>query len=360
MKKLKLAIIGLAHPHTSPLYRTLAAHPDEVECIGFANLPSDDMTHEERVNQLGPVGKADLQAGRLREYSDWRELLKEKPDVAVVTADNRACPDICCELMKQRIVVINEKPMAMCYADAKRMATCSRENGVPIITNWPIAWFPAFRKAKELADAGAVGRVMRVTYRSPATWGPFAYGKPEEDKARTWWYRSERGGGSLLDYACYGTVLATWLFGRRAERVCAITKQFTTAAYSDVEDYSAMILDFGDGVGLCEGSWSTFNCGQIPTGPVIYGTEGTIVCDRYSSTVKVYRGAEHKPVDPVEMYETEPDRQVELLGRNIIDFLRGEAPLNDMLTLDINMDVVAALDAGIRSAESGQFVAVEQ
>jgi hypothetical protein len=35
-----------------------------------------------------------------------------------------------------------------------------------------------------------------------------------------------------------------------------------------------MLLDFGDGVGLLEGSWSSFNPAEIPSGPIIYGSDG--------------------------------------------------------------------------------------
>lgn len=360
MEKLRIAYIGISHPHVIALYKTMIPHKDEVEVIGFADIPADGLTKEERIAALGITMKGDIADGRLPEYADWRDLLEQKPDVAVVLADNRNCADICCAALSKGIAVVNEKPLTVSMEDAKRMEALSKEHNAPIITNWPIAWFPSFRKAKELADAGTVGKIMRVTYRSPATWGPFPYEKPNEEKARTWWFRGELGGGSVLDYACYGAILSTWIFGKRAKRVSAITKQFTTASYSDVEDYSAMMLDFGDGVGLLEGSWSTFNCGQVPTGPVIYGTEGTIVCDRYCNEVKVYKGVSHAPTEPTEVYTTEKEQQVELLGKNIIDFLRGRAPLNDMLALDINMDTMAALDAGIRSSKLGGFVDVEK
>lgn len=90
---------------------------------------------------------------------------------------------------------------------------------------------------------------MRVTYRSPATWGPFSYSKdgilpPDEVLDKAWWYHADRGGGSILDYACYGAALTTWFFGKRAEKVKGIAKNFQVPAF-DVEDYSAMILDFG-------------------------------------------------------------------------------------------------------------------
>jgi predicted dehydrogenase len=281
-----------------------------------------------------------------------------------VATENSVCADVSCEILEKGISVINEKPMAINYADAKRMADAAEKNGAHIITNWPIAWFPAFNYAKKLADEGRVGKIMRVVYRSPATWGPYSYGKegvipPIEWLNRTWWYRKECGGGSILDYACYGTILATHFFGKKALKVSGIAKQFGTVG-SSVEDYSAMILDFGDGVGLLEGSWSSYNPAEIPSGPIIYGMDGVIVCDRHSTVVKIYEGNTHAPKPPVEVIECADMTEFKGdLGRNIIDFLQGKAELNPLLGVDINLAVCAALDAGRKSAEQGITADVE-
>jgi len=359
MNKLKVAIFGLAHPHAAALTRAFKALPDEVDILGYADVgPYDDQTPEERYRNIGE------QADDLTRYENWRELFALSPDVAVVATENSTCADISCEILSKGISVINEKPMAMNYSDAKRMADTAKANGAHIITNWPIAWFPSFNYAKKLADDGAVGKIMRVVYRSPATWGPYSYGKegvvpPIEWLNKTWWYRKECGGGSILDYACYGTILATHFFGKKPLRVSGIAKQFGTVGTS-VEDYSAMILDFGEGVGLLEGSWSSYNPAEIPSGPIVYGTEGVIVCDRHSDIVKIYKGNTHKPLPPAEVVDcSEMSGFKGELGRNIIDFLRGKAPLNPLLDTEINLAVCAALDAGRRSAEQGMTVDVE-
>lgn len=359
MKKLKVAIFGLAHPHAGMLTKTFKTLSDEVEILGYAEVgPYDDQTPEERYRNIGKS------ADDLTRYEDWHELLDLNPDVAVVTTENSVCADVSCEILSRGISVINEKPMAMSYADAKRMADTAKANNAHIITNWPIAWFPSFNYAKKLTDDGAVGKIMRVVYRSPATWGPYSYGKdntrpPIEWLNKTWWYRKECGGGSILDYACYGTVLATHFFGKKALKVSGIAKQFDVEGTS-VEDYSAMILDFGDGVGLLEGSWSSFNPAEIPSGPIIYGKEGVIVCDRHSSVLKIYKGNTHGPLPPAEVIDcAEMEEYKGDLGRNIVDFLQGKAPLNPLLETEINLAVCAALDAGIKSAEQGITAEVE-
>lgn len=353
MNKIKVAFVGLAHPHVSALFKTFSHFSEDFEMIGFSEypLPSPDPANlEKRRARFAEAG--------IPEYADWQDLAAQKPDLAVVNCDNVHREEVCCGLLSRGIHVLDEKPMAMTYKAAAHMCAVAKENNVYMLTNWPIAWFPAFRKAKELADAGAVGKVLRVTYRSPATWGPFSYGPegehpPVEKLASSWWYKKEYGGGSILDYACYGAILASWFFGKTAERVSGITKQFCTD-FSDVEDFSAMILDFGDGVGLLEGSWSTFNPGNVPTGPVIYGTEGVIVCDRHTSCVKVFKGRSHTPPEePTEVIECGTNQQTELLGAHLARVIRGEEEPDVFLGEKLNLAVVAALDAGRRSAEEG-------
>ena len=359
MDKLKVGIFGLAHPHAAMLTKAFKNLPDEVEILGYAEVgPYDDQTPEERYRNIGSS------ADDLTKYENWRDLLALDLDVAVVATENSVCADVACEILYKGISVVNEKPMAINYADAKRMADTAKANNAHIITNWPVAWFPSFNYAKKLVDDGVIGKPMRVVYRSPATWGPFSYGKdnkrpPVEWLNKTWWYRKECGGGSILDYACYGTVLATHFFGKKALQVSGIAKQFDIEGTS-VEDYSAMILDFGDGVGLLEGSWSSFNPAEIPSGPVIYGKDGVIVCDRHSTILKIYKGNTHAPLPPAEVIDcAEMEEFKGSLGRNIVDFLKGEAPLNPLLETEINLAVCATLDAGRKSAEQGITAEVE-
>ena len=356
MKKIRTAFFGLAHPHCTALLKAINNAPEDFEIIGFAEYPTpspDPSTYESRKAAFAVKNN-------VKEYENYLDLIAEAPDFAIVNSDNTSRAELCCLLLSKGIHVLDEKPMAMTFDGALRMYKTAKENGVRMLTNWPIAWFPSFRKAKELYDEGRIGKLMRVTYRSPATWGPFSYAPdgvlpPAEVLSKSWWYKSECGGGSILDYACYGTVLSTWFFGKQAERVMGIAKNFEIP-FSNAEDYSAMMLDFGNGVGLLEGSWSTYNPGEIPSGPVLYGTEGVIVCDRHSNITKLYVGRSHAPVAPTEVYEHGKDAQAQLLGPHIAKVLRGEEEAIEMISEELNLSVVAALDAGAESAKTGMAV----
>src|SRR6185437_6907237 len=78
---------------------------------------------------------------------------------------------------------------------------------------------------QQLVETGQIGRLLQVHVRM-GSGGPFATGAAhpgvrdrvtpltDAEKAATWWYNADLGGGAYLDYCCYGAALAGWLFGR--------------------------------------------------------------------------------------------------------------------------------------------------
>ncbi len=351
MAALRVVLAGVAHPHLGTLRSTLvrAAGERGIETVGFLDTNPGDRQAEPHTNLLRREG--------VPEFHSVEELIALSPDAAIVCPDKASTAAVVCPLLEAGIACALEKPACHTYADAVRIADAAKRSGAKLAVNWPIAWFPAFNKAKALCDSGEIGEIMRVTYRSPATWGPYSYAPdgvlpPDEFLGATWWYHKEQGGGSILDYACYGAALATWFFGKRAERAWGAAKNFTSPAF-DIEDFSAMILDFGNGIGLLEGSWSTYNCGEVPSGPVIHGKEGTIVCDRHSNLVRIYKTRSHPPAAPTEVVECPRTVDGFDFGTNFYRHITENAPLHPLLTPELNLSVMAALEAGRTAADGG-------
>lgn len=354
-EKIRVAFIGMAHIHLGQLSHQLYQHKDELELVGVADYyPESEEQHETHV-KLNKSKEVPLEI-----WKDYRELLQQDIDVAVVCTDIKDHVTATEEILAMGIHVVLEKPMAMSMADAKRMYRASKKSTAELIVNWPIAWFPSFRKAKELADSGIVGDVLRVQYRSPSTRGPYRLNEyTPEELSKLWWYQSDKGGGSICDYAGYGCVLTTWITGKVAKKVYGIKKNFFLP-FSDVEDYSQFTIDFGDCVGLIEGSWSTMNNGEIATGPVIYGTEGVIVADRFNPEVKVYKDLKPYEPSPAPTEVFVPEDNGEGIATNIIGLVRDGKPVYEMCSADFNMKVMSAFDAGIRSCKSGNVELAEE
>ena len=353
MKKLKVAFVGLSHSHARMLYNSFTEYPDKVEIIGFADVDKrDEQDFDAKIEEMFPIGRKVVKF-----YENWLELLNQKPDLVVCNSDNASHVTVAVESANRGIHVLVEKPMCTTYEDALTMYKAAKENNVMMATNWPIAWFPAFNKAIELAKAGTVGKITRVLYRSPATWGPYSWTSDEIDVEKfkkTWWYKKDFGGGAIYDYACYGAALSCWFYGKKPNSVTGITKNFMLNGI-DVEDYSYFIADFGNGVGLMEGSWATFNSGEVPSGPVFYGDQGTIVCDRHSTKIKIYKSKAHGHASPTEVIDCAA-YEAGSLTQHILQHLLENKPLHPLLDPELNVNVMAILGGGRESAETGKKV----
>lgn len=355
MKKLRVAIIGMEHVHINNLSHDFNKYTDKLEWVGIAEIPPYTDNQIKLRTELNLPTDIDLKF-----WADYKELLAQNIDIAIICTNIEKHADIVEEVLALGINTVVEKPMALSMADARRMYRAYKRSTAELIINWPIAWFPAFRKVKELADSGIVGDVLRVQYRSPSTRGPYKLNEyTPEELSKLWWYKHDEGGGSICDYAGYGCVLSTWITGKTAKKVFGLKKNFFLP-FSDVEDYSVFTIDFGDSVGLIEGSWSTMNNGEIATGPIVYGSEGVIVADRFAPEVKIYKDLiPYQPSpEPNEVFMTEPIS--DNIASNVINHILDGEPLFEIVTPEFNMKAMAAFDAGIRSCESGMPETAEE
>lgn len=354
MGKMRIAFIGMQHIHLKNLSKDFNKYQDEVEIVGVADVPPYTAEELETRIQLNKPTDVEIPL-----WDDYKELLKQDIDAAIICTDVKGHADIVEEILDLGIHTIVEKPMALDMADAKRMYRAHLRSEAELIINWPVAWVPAFRKVKELADSGIVGDILRIQYRSPSTKGPYKGSQyTAAERSKLWWFQHDRGGGSVCDYAGYGCALTTWIAGTTAKRVAGFKKNFFLQ-FSDVEDYSTFTIDFGNCIGHVEGSWSTLNSGEIPTGPIVYGTEGTIVSDRYEKDVRVYLGlCQYKlSPPPTEVHPVEDTG--ETLAIHLLKHFREGEPLFELLTAEFNMKMMSAFDAGRRSCESGMIEMAE-
>ncbi|MDD5604161.1 MAG: Gfo/Idh/MocA family oxidoreductase [Eubacteriales bacterium] len=356
-KKIRIGITGFAQMHVTTIMKSFAAYTDRVEWTAAADVPP--LT--ENITTHPGTRKSNMDAAlKICGFSaitdDYNDVINENPDLIIVCAENYIHGELCEKILEKGISVIIEKPMASSLDDALRMARAAKAGKADLIINWPVAWWPAFRLAQELTEKGAAGNVFKFHYRNRSSLGPYCYGNremPESEKKGEWWYQKEPGGGAMLDYCCYGCSLSRWFVGRRPEAVFAM-KMNAMSNFAPVEDYSAMMIRYPEAVALIEGSWATVSGGGVHNGPIVFGDRGTIVSDRYSSKVLVYNKLHGN--DPDGVYESSPltpgRDNIAAEYFNHID--KGE-PVHPLLDIPLNIDAMAALDAGIRSAASGKL-----
>jgi predicted dehydrogenase len=289
-------------------------------------------------------------------------LEKEQFDIVICCSENARHPEVVDACAAAGANVCVEKPMAMCLSDALRMARSCQAAGTTMIVNWPATWSPSARKVKALIDEGVIGRVLEVKWRGGHT-GPLGSGAAHAgvsetaapmtgiERGATWWHQKSTGGGAMLDYCCYGSMLSRWYIGEPGVSAAGMRANLDSQ-WGDADDNGAMIVRFPSAMGLFEGSWTTWSHG-VPPGPIVYGTTGVLVAESRDGkpVVRLDRGHGQTTI-----YDCEPlpEGRQQVPGEFIHHLDTGE-PLHPTLEMMFNLEVMAILDAGVRSASSGKL-----
>jgi len=360
-KTYRLGVIGFAHMHISTLLNRFAALPN-VEWVACADtVPAVKPLSKKRHTRAANLKEAKNVIGIPKIYGNYREMLdKETFDIIIFCPENARHADVAEAVAAKGIHMVTEKPMADTLSGALRMARAARHNDVSLMVNWPITWQADIRKMKELIEQGIIGDVWEVKWRNGASMGPLAYNTGDQvltdaEKGSEWWHHAAPGGGAMLDYCCYGACLSRWFLDQPAVAASGI-KANLTSPYGDAEDNAVITVRFPKAIAVLEGTWSTWHVG-VPTGPIVYGAQGVLVADRHEgeAAVKVYTSRGYDPGKPDQIVRGDPLPEGRAtLAEEFIHHLETGQPLHPTLGVDFNLEAMAILDAGIRSARSGQ------
>jgi len=360
----RLGVIGFAHMHVNELIRRFHELPN-VQWVACADtVPARPELVEARSTRGWNLRQAHEVIGIPKVYQDYREMLdKEKFDLVIFCPENARHGEVAEAIAAHGAHMLTEKPMAASLAEALRMHRAAQAHGVELFINWPSTWNPAARKAKELLDGGAIGDLWEVKWRAGSL-GPLSHGSThpgidgtiqeitDVEKGATWWHHADTGGGALLDYCCYGACLSRWYVGQPAVAAFGLKANFNTH-YGSADDNAVITVRFPNALAILEATWSCVDHG-VPTGPILYGNQGTMVVERHGAeqAVKLVQGKGGEPRyvqgDPLPA-----GRQT--LAQEIVHHLETGEPLHDTMQDRFNLDAEAILDAGIRSAQSGKL-----
>jgi glucose-fructose oxidoreductase len=288
MKTWRIVGINFDHMHMGDLLRMVLEHP-QAELVGV----SDD--YPERV---WPVLER-LGVGVEKYFPFYSNCIEDTAaDVAILcpaTADHAEWTE---KVMELGVHVLIEKPFAASLADADRMIAAMKRSGKQLAINWPLRWYPSHVTAKRLCGEGRIGEVVQVHYYD-GNRGPMRHlmdkveiseQQAADEKAKSWFYRREKGGGSMLDYLGYGTTLGTWFMnGRMPINVTAVVDQ---PPGLEVDEHSITVARYETGLSKFETRWGTWTDPwtlqpQPKCGFVLVGLAGTISSYDYEKTVRV-------------------------------------------------------------------------
>jgi predicted dehydrogenase len=288
VKMWRIAGINFDHDHMGDNLRMAFNHPG-AEIVGIC--------HEEPRKMERAAANFSLPPEKV--FTDWRACLeKTRPDIVLLCPATARHAEWVLKVAPFGVHVILEKPFASSLAEADAMIAAMKASGKLFAINWPLAWYPPHLTAKRLVDEGAVGEVIEVHFydgnRGPlhhtADKVEISAEERDREKPRTWFYKREAGGGSLLDYLGYGATLGTWYHGGKAP--IEVTTVVDEPAHLEVDEHSITVARYDRGLSKFETRWGTqsdpwTHQPQPKCGFVIVGTEGSIASYDFEPTVRL-------------------------------------------------------------------------
>jgi predicted dehydrogenase len=366
-KQYRAGVIGFAHMHINYVAGYFANHPQVALVAGADTVPDVPELRDAPYTRAWNVRNVVKEFGIPRTYDDYHAMLEtEELDIVLCNSENAKHPEIVEACAAAGVGVCVEKPMAASLAHALRMVRACRAAGTALMVSWPLVSLVSLFKIKDLIEEGAIGRVLEVKHRVGHT-GPLGPGAAHRgvseaaesmtgpERAATWWHQAAAGGGALLDFACYGAMAARWLVGEPPVAAFGLRANLNSQ-WADAEDNAAVLIRFPGAMANVEGSWTTWDHGG-PGGPIVYGETGTLVADRQDDRpiVRLEHGHGQTTVydcDPL----PEGHRDV---AEEFVRHLETGDPLHPILQAEFNVEVMAILDASLRSAASGKLEPVD-
>ena len=330
---MKIAGLSFDHMHMGDLLRQVHEHPDG-EIVGIA-----DAEPLNAHNVADVAAKFEIGADKI--YTDYQRCLEEtKPEMVIL------CPAIARHAEFVELAasygahILVEKPFAISLAEADRMIAAAEKAGVTLAINWPLAWYPPHVTTKRLIDEGTIGEVLEVHYYD-GNRGPMRHVHDKIDvteveanqrKSKSWFYKKESGGGSLIDYLGYGVTLGSWFMG--GAQPMEVTSMTLVPPGLEVDEHSVTVCNYGRGLSKFETRWGTFtdpwtNQPQPKCGFNVVGTKGTIASYDYELSIRVQTKNRPEgftlPVDELQA----PNRSA---LEHFIAHLQGRVPLHGPLT----------------------------
>ena len=149
----------------------------------------------------------DLAKGTAPVFSDWRDAMaRSDVNAVIVSTLHNSLAEIAHGAILAGKHVLIEKPAARHAGELRDLPALAKQHGVTVRVGFNHRYHRAFRKARELVDAGAIGPLMFLRARY-GHGGRLGYEKEwRSDPALS-------GGGELIDQGVHLIDLARWFLG---------------------------------------------------------------------------------------------------------------------------------------------------
>ncbi len=337
---LKIAVIGLTHTHV----HWILGRPNrgDIQIVGIVE-PNRELA-ERYVKQHGLT--SDL-------IFPSMEALVKSVELDAVTAFGSTLEHLqVVEFFAPRgIHVMVEKPLAVNFQQATKMAQLARQHKIHLLTNYETTWYATNHRAFEMLNVDkSLGELRKIVVHSGHQ-GPKEIGVNQEFLD---WLTDPRqnGGGAVTDFGCYGVNLTNWLTGnQRPTKVTAVLQQLKPDIYPNVDDEATIIIEFPKSQAIVQASWNwPINRKDME----VYGSTGQVIChDRHRIEIRLSEKGEPATSELAERQSPNDDPFAYFAA--VVNDQISPSP-SDPSSLENNLLVVEILDAAIRSAREKRSV----
>lgn len=291
-------------------------------------------------------------------FGNWEDLLKRADiDAVSIATPPSVQPAIAARAFERDKAVFIEKPMAAGLEEAAAMLRASQTGEQIAMIDFNFTEVMAWRKAKALIDAGALGRMRHVC----VTWN--VENKATRLRLKNWKTSAAAGGGALGNLASHSMHYLEWFCGPILE----ISARLASLP-DDPELEVGVILSLAFASGAA-GSFAVSTASYLGSGHRLefYGEDGTLVLT--NSTTDYMRGFTllhaRRPATALESVEIDPDpldqasidgriAPVSRLASRFLDAIEQRKPVAPGFAEGYRVQVL--LDAVRRSHELGRTV----
>jgi len=323
---LRIAIVGMVHGHVEGLLWQASQRTD-LQIVGVYE-PNRDL-----FDRLAAKYKLDPS---LHHASLPGMLDATKPEAVSVmgaVAEHRAAVETCAP---RGVHLLVEKPLAFSADDASRIEALARQHGVLVLTNFETSWYASVREAHRLVKSGDHAPIRRMVFRHGHK-GPREIGCSPEFLD---WLTDpvSNGGGAVVDFGCYGAVLATWLMGgQRPTSIVASRSTLKPALYPRVDDDATIVLTYPDATAVIQASWAWTHDNKEMD---LHTERGSIHAAKWDELSVREENLPAKALTPPAKPDHLKDEWTYL--RHVV---RGECDVDPLSSLEYNVIVAEILDA---------------
>jgi predicted dehydrogenase len=230
------AFIGAVH-------RIAARLDDRYELVAGA-LASDP--------ERARASAAELRIAPDRAYGSWQEMADKEAarddriDVVAIVTPNHVHHGPAKAFLEAGIHVICDKPLTTTLEDAQDLVTTVRRTGLVFGLTHNYTGFPMVRHAREMVEAGALGRIRVVQVEYPQDWLATALEETGQKQA-SWRTDPARSGagGAVGDIGTHAFNLAAFITRLELEQLAADVSTFVPGRR--VDDNVAVLLRYAGG-----------------------------------------------------------------------------------------------------------------